>query len=148
MLPASTTAMITSFLPAFSAANGFGLRGGGPAFVASVGRRLGNIHAKIFWKVVGGGGGGTAATGGTGAEGGVLLAVLVGKTRLRGFGGGTSGDTSNRSVSSRRVGIGVVRALVESQQKASVRNRWAYLITTIWKSGAGGAVLRNGVGGL
>jgi hypothetical protein len=105
VLPASTTATITVFLPALMAMNGCGRRAGG-VFSGGGGRnqcrmRRGNER---------GGGGGDCT--GVALAGRVLggAAPLSGR-RCRGNGGGISGDMSNKSVSSRSEGIGVVRAL-------------------------------------
>ena len=69
--------------------------------------------------------------------------------RLRGTGGGSSGSSPKRSVSSDIVGIGVVRALSsESQRLCMLPKTVTHLTTTTEKSGSGGAVFLNAVDGL
>ena len=110
-MPASTAAMTTIFLPALSAANGFGRRGGCALTSCAFEKILWSQFTGILTRdspVV------TAASAGGGTEDGFNLAsplfVLFRRWR-RGGGRGVSGRMSNKLVSSFNVGIGVVRAL-------------------------------------
>lgn len=100
VLPASTTAIMTVFLPALMAINGCGRR-------ASVVVSAGGGRNQCRMRRDNDGGGGEGA--GLVRRGGGVV-PLTGR-RCRGNGGGISGDMSNRSVNSRSEGIGVVRAL-------------------------------------
>jgi len=101
VLPASTTATITVFLPALMAMNGC-RRAGGAVLSGGGGRNQCRMRrdSERGW-------GGCDRAGTTGGGGGA--APLTGR-RCRGMGGGISGEMSNKSVSSRSEGIGVVRA--------------------------------------
>jgi hypothetical protein len=80
---------------------------------------------------------------------GEFVCFATGGNRLRGPGGGTNGNSSNRAVSSWIVGIGVVRELkMQFIHIFKGQDEQAYSITTIWKSGTGGLVFLNGVDGL
>ncbi len=68
--------------------------------------------------------------------------------RFRGAGGGSSGSSPKRSVSSDMVGMGVVRALAYHQRMSFLPKTATHLTTTTEKSGRGGAVFLNGVDGL
>lgn len=103
VLLASTTAMMTVFFPDFSATNGFIFRAG--AVLAGVDGVLKNHRSSFCQKVCSGGAGD-----GTGVVG-VGTCAPEGGRFCRGVGRGLSGRTSKRSVSSWRVGIGVVRPL-------------------------------------
>lgn len=103
VLLASTTAMMTIFFPDLSATNGFIFRAGTMLEGADV--VLKNHGNNLCSKVRSGAITGCAEVMGTeaGAPGGGRF--------WRGAGRGLSGRISNRSVSSWRVGIGVVRPL-------------------------------------
>lgn len=102
MLPESTTAITVIFLPALSAINGLGLRRG------SGGCERGSNQPKVRKNRDGVGREGEEIVGW--AAGNPTFGSGVGR-RCRGTGGGSSGETSNRSVNSLREGMGVVLAL-------------------------------------
>ncbi len=108
IVPASTAAMTTVLLPIFKDGNGFGGRAGVSAFVAAQG------HTQVI----------TLRPSDSSEAGRVFAEGFVGafedaaatfccakETRFRGTGGGSTGSSPNRAVSSEIVGIGEARAL-------------------------------------
>lgn len=117
VLPESTTAIMMTLFPVFKATNGFGLRSGGERWIGGVennqGKSLRISVGCTFWEdisVVGGWMGFNAA---------LVIGAPGSWRRWRGGGSGISGRTSNRSVSSWSVGIGVVRALNQPSERIS-----------------------------
>ncbi len=110
IIPASTAATTTIFLPAFSTAKGLVLRGAvcGGGGVDVVHHVHGESRLNNDCLMAG------AVDGAGRDDGGVDLSVI--NVRRRGTGGGSSGRMSKRSFSSERDGTGVVRALKGEQQ--------------------------------
>lgn len=116
MLPASTTAITIVLLPALRAMKGLGLQAGTAGCIGGVGGKAHGNKRQInegAWDEAGG----TTACGA-----GDISSAATGR-RCRGSGGGCSGSALNKSVSSWRVGIGVVRALFveEGQDLSNIR---------------------------
>lgn len=108
IVPASTAAMTTVLLPIFKDGNGFGGRAGGAAFVVD----QGHIQAIALRASDGSGAGGIFDEGVVGAFGDAAATFCCAKdTRFRGAGGGSTGSSPNKAVSSDMVGIGETRAL-------------------------------------
>lgn len=100
--------MTTVLLPIFKGGNGFGGRAGGPAFVVD----QGHTQALALRESDGSGAGGIFGEGFVGAfEDAAATFCWAKETRFRGAGGGSTGSSPNKAVSSDMVGIGEARAL-------------------------------------
>lgn len=142
--PLSTAATTTVFLPALSTIKGFGFRSG-TGFSWLNAQRNSRCHRDCSTFCLIAGGGGTFF--------GDPEELFSGGGRLcRGRGGGSSGRTSKRAVSSCIEGVGVVLALkwvakVSIISGGELREA-RYFTTTREKSGGPGAVFLKDVDGL